>query len=220
MSPSLYHRATLTMEPHRPLQLEIKNSLEQRLAPNALPIKVLKKRKPRRSTRSFLWRTTRSTSWWRNPWWSSWGTPSTWCQTERKLCELSNATLTTSSSWYEWEYNVMFLTQNNRLTIELQDVCMPVMDGLQATRLIRSFEETGSWEDAVKAGVEPPHQPQTEETRRRVPIVAVRLMVILFMRRVFEYNIVLCDCRWQRMHCRKVQMNVMQMGWTRLCRSR
>lgn len=31
---------------------------------------------------------------------------------------------------------------------------MPVMDGLQATRLIRSFEETGNWDAAVKAGIE------------------------------------------------------------------
>ncbi|KAM7251957.1 hypothetical protein ACFE04_023840 [Oxalis oulophora] len=36
-----------------------------------------------------------------------------------------------------------------------QDVCMPVMDGLEATRLIRSFEETGSWDAALQAGVEP-----------------------------------------------------------------
>lgn len=30
---------------------------------------------------------------------------------------------------------------------------MPVMDGLQATRLIRSFEDTGDWKAAKEAGV-------------------------------------------------------------------
>ncbi|KAE8663716.1 hypothetical protein F3Y22_tig00112921pilonHSYRG00073 [Hibiscus syriacus] len=36
----------------------------------------------------------------------------------------------------------------------LMDVCMPVMDGLQETRLIRSFEETGNWDASVKAEIE------------------------------------------------------------------
>ncbi|KAJ7966327.1 histidine kinase 5-like [Quillaja saponaria] len=36
----------------------------------------------------------------------------------------------------------------------LMDVCMPVMNGLQATRIIRSFEETGNWDAASKAGIE------------------------------------------------------------------
>ncbi|KAJ0233960.1 Histidine kinase 5 [Hirschfeldia incana] len=36
----------------------------------------------------------------------------------------------------------------------LMDVCMPVLDGLKATRLIRSYEETGTWDAAVEAGVD------------------------------------------------------------------
>lgn len=64
-----------------------------------------------------------------------------------------------------------------------QDVCMPVMDGLQATRLIRSFEETGNWDDAVKAGVElqlplldsSTNSVEPRKSRERIPIIAVRL---------------------------------------------
>lgn len=63
---------------------------------------------------------------------------------------------------------------------------MPVMDGLQATRLIRSFEETGNWGAAAEAGIEEPsssssmsdHNPS--ESRKRVPIIAVSTGIILF----------------------------------------
>uniref|UniRef100_A0A6N2KEI0 histidine kinase n=1 Tax=Salix viminalis TaxID=40686 RepID=A0A6N2KEI0_SALVM len=59
----------------------------------------------------------------------------------------------------------------------LMDVCMPVMNGLQATQLIRSFEETGNWAAAVKAGIEPSASLQDGQSSihydKRVPIIAM-----------------------------------------------
>lgn len=54
---------------------------------------------------------------------------------------------------------------------------MPVMNGLQATKLIRSFEETGNWDAARKAGIEQ-NLPDldyecSEPSTKRIPIIAV-----------------------------------------------
>ncbi|CAN6682500.1 unnamed protein product [Malus baccata var. baccata] len=63
----------------------------------------------------------------------------------------------------------------------LMDVHMPVMDGLQTTRIIRSFEETGNWDAAERAGIELP-LPSSETlqnghgytpSRKRIPIIAM-----------------------------------------------
>ncbi|KAL5074483.1 hypothetical protein RYX36_013467 [Vicia faba] len=59
----------------------------------------------------------------------------------------------------------------------LMDVCMPVMDGLQATKLIRSFEETGNWDAAKNAGIEQNLLDRDYESSvpstKRTPIVAM-----------------------------------------------
>lgn len=60
---------------------------------------------------------------------------------------------------------------------------MPVMDGLQATRLIRSFEESGSWDAAAEAGIEQQlshsdssvHGEVFRPSPKRIPIIAVSL---------------------------------------------
>lgn len=54
---------------------------------------------------------------------------------------------------------------------------MPVMNGLQATKLIRSFEETGNWDAARNAGIEQ-SLPDSDykcsvPCTKRIPIVAV-----------------------------------------------
>ena len=64
---------------------------------------------------------------------------------------------------------------------------MPVMNGLQATRIIRSFEETGSWEAAEKAGIElnvsslegPQNGQSLTCSTKRMPIIAVMTSPVL-----------------------------------------
>lgn len=61
---------------------------------------------------------------------------------------------------------------------------MPVMDGLQATRLIRSFEESGNWDAAKDAGIDEELSPSNssqgsnESSTKRIPIIAVRIYTL------------------------------------------
>ena len=57
---------------------------------------------------------------------------------------------------------------------------MPIMDGLQATRLVRSFEETRNWDAARKAGIEQslpasdlPKNECSLPSTKQMPIIAV-----------------------------------------------
>ena len=96
------------------------------------------------------------------------------------ICCRSDVSLALSSSFF--------------LIAGLQDVCMPVMDGLEATRRIRRYELTGSWEDlregktnkladASSCDQSPPvdfhNTPSLASQallRKRTPIIAVSFM--------------------------------------------
>ncbi|AES59049.2 putative histidine kinase response regulator and transcription factor RR-A-type family [Medicago truncatula] len=66
--------------------------------------------------------------------------------------------------------------QSHSYDIILMDVYMPVMNGLQTTKLIRSYEETGNWDAAREAGVEQSLSASDEcsvPPKKRIHIVAM-----------------------------------------------
>lgn len=58
---------------------------------------------------------------------------------------------------------------------------MPVMNGLQTTKLIRSYEETGNWDAARKAGIEQSLSTSDEcsvPPKKRIHIIAVSNLIM------------------------------------------
>jgi CheY-like chemotaxis protein len=74
---------------------------------------------------------------------------------------------------------------------------MPVMDGLQATRLIRSFEETGNWDAAVKAGIDQTvlsldslqNGLGSTPSAKQIPIIAVSTSNLICLQYIYIYKL-------------------------------
>lgn len=61
---------------------------------------------------------------------------------------------------------------------------MPVMNGLQTTKLIRSYEETGNWDAAREAGIEQSLSASDDCSvlpKKRIHIVAVSIYLLIFI---------------------------------------
>lgn len=59
---------------------------------------------------------------------------------------------------------------------------MPVMNGLQTTKLIRSYEETGNWDAAREAGIEQSLLASDDCSvlpKKRIHIVAVSIYLLI-----------------------------------------
>ncbi|XP_061368072.1 probable histidine kinase 1 [Gastrolobium bilobum] len=66
--------------------------------------------------------------------------------------------------------------QRHNYELILMDVYMPVMNGLQTTKLIRSYEETGTWDAAKIAGIEqslPASDECSVPPKKRIHIIAM-----------------------------------------------
>ncbi|KAF9662001.1 hypothetical protein SADUNF_Sadunf18G0007800 [Salix dunnii] len=105
--------------------------------------------------------------------WANTGEPPELCQEKEKSAINSQCTSNSIPQKPESKPKPkILLAEDNKIN----DVSMPVINGLQATQMIRSFEETGNWDAAAKAGIEPSASLQDGQSSihydKRMPIIA------------------------------------------------